>query len=101
METIGLEGAITMASAASNTAVAASVSRAASAPSKRTPVMGMPWRRPTKYSWNSISPSPATVSMVWSGSSVTGRRPTVTPYAAAISPVTSVSEPPSARRWVR
>ena len=50
----------------------------------KTPLIGMPWRRPTKYSWNSSSPSPATVSMVWSASSVTGSRRTATPYAAVL-----------------
>ncbi len=101
IDTIGFEGATTTRSASPMAARTPGAGRAASAPSKRTAVTATSWWRSTKYSWNPISPSPATVTRVCSRSSVTGRSRRPRSQAAAISALTSDSVAPARRRSVR
>ena len=78
------------------------MSRAWTAPSKRTADTGTEWCRSTKYSWNETSlPSAARVTTVDTRSSHIGSNRWRTPHAAPISAVTVVSDAPSARRTVR
>lgn len=101
MDTTGLEGAMQTAWASERAASTAGPGREASAPSKRTAATATSWCSRTKYSWNVRSRPSAVVTLVRSGSSVTGSTRSSRPQVRAISAVTSVRVAPERSRDVR
>ena len=61
IDTIGLEGQITMRSAVAKASATPGAASADSTPAKRTARTGTSWWRPTKYSWNPTSRCPVGV----------------------------------------
>jgi hypothetical protein len=72
IDTIGLDGPMTTARAASNVAATRSLGRDDSMPAKRTSRTSGAWRRWTKYSWKVSQPS-SVRTWVRTGASVIGR----------------------------
>ena len=96
----GLEGPITIASAARRASATSAVGRASAIPSSSTPSTSGSPRSTIRYSCSPRTPA-AVRTLVRTGSSHIGRTRAVTPSARQICAWASVRRPPSSRNWRR